>query len=665
MVKPRIQLDHDLPQYVRDSIRFREIPLPSDWAEENWILTKVYARKGKFIPYNWQKPVINLIADWLKIYIVAPVRMGKTMISDIMRGYCTDVYDMGGMIIYPTDVLVRSNFKTRIIPSFKEIPVMQKHLTGREDDLTIQQIILKNSIWNTASAQNKNQLAQYGAQFIQGDEVAKWRFMGFDPDSLIEGRQKDYIGTTDYRKVYSSSPWEWGDMYYTAIFKPETLLITPHVLCPWCKMAFEWSDYHIKENLPKDSKLRKDPIRLRSEKENSVRYECPNCEKEISQEARIEINDNVIWAAPGIDRRDFQQKADIVNPDGSIIETEDRTKKEICAVNWNRLLDPNWNWWECLAAFYSAMRDPKKMRAYQTEDMARFYRNDAKRKSSDYIIGKKFGYLQYGPDAIVPDGVLVVTCSLDTQDNGFYCVHRGWGRDMETWLLRHEFIDAPMDGDAKNKKEVLDIVRPQLEIDLRKKDGTKMPIVFGLIDRGGHRPEYVDYLIDHIPWLNSYVGGTTINLKNPMIAKSKSTDTHQKLYIGQTRLLSDRVDGRMGSKLWHVPDDLTDEYIRQLLAQYYAEEVKPDGQIKREWIRLPYDHYRDCENYNEGCAVVLDLEDKLHSEDQIRVISEYNRKKNIEKPVIEEKKKKIVENRNRYPKSRNKSWLDAVRNRRR
>ena len=562
---PKIKYPFHLPEHIRNAARFRERPLPSKWAEDNWVLTKVYSRKGKFKPYVWQVPVIDLILVWISVYIVAPVRTGKTMISDIMRGYCTDILDMGGMIIYPTDVLVKSNFKTRIIPSFREIPVMRKHLTGKEDDLTIQQIILKNTIWNTASAQNKNQLAQYSAQFVQGDEVAKWRFVGFDPDALIDGRQKDYIGTTDYRKVYSSSPWEQGDMYYKAIYRPETLVITPHALCPWCHMPFEWSDYHIKENLPKDSKLRKDPVRLKAGGEDTVRYECPNCEKEIPEEARIEIIDKTVWAAPEIDKRDFQQKADIINPDGSIIEVEDRTKKSIVSPQWNRLIDYNYKFKECLAALFSALKDPKKMRAFQTEDMARFYRNEATRKSSEYILGKRFGYLQYGPDAHVPDEVLVITCGLDTQDNGFYCVHRGYGKDMETWLLRHEFIEAPMNEDSKNKNEVLEIVRPQIDFSLSKKDGTKMRVVFGLIDRGGHRPEYVDYLCNHIPWLHSYVGSTRIaDHKKPIISKSKSKDTHPKLYIGQTRMLSDRVEGRMGSKIFHMPDDVTDEYIRQV-----------------------------------------------------------------------------------------------------
>ena len=664
---PQIQYESKIPPQVRNALRIKERPLASKWAEQNWVLTKVYARKGKFKPHSWQIPIIDLINDWIVIYIVAPVRMGKTMISDIMRSYCIDQYDMGGTVIYPTKDLVESNFKTRIIPSLTEIPVMKKHLTGKADDLTIKQLILKNSIWNTASAQNRNELAQYGAQFIQGDEVAKWRVVGFDPDALIDGRQKDYIGTRDYRKVYSSSPWEVGDLFYKAIYRPGTLILTPHAICPHCKTAFEWSDHHIKENLPKDSKLRKDPIRLKAEKEKSVRYECPHCKKEITEAMRVEMIEKTIWAAAKIEMRDFEQKPDTITPDGEVIPGVDRKKMERVCVNWSRLLDINWKFYECLAAFFASYKDPKKRRAYEAEDMGRFPKNETDRKSVDYIMSKRFGYLQYGPDAKAPVGVLVVTAHMDTQDNGFYLVIRGWGRNMETWLLRHEFIEAPMDKDQKNKKEVLDIVRPQLEKPIYRADGTRLHIIFGLIDRGGHRPEYVDYLCDHITWLHPYVGLTRVDFKKPIIQRSDSKKSHPKLYVGQTRLLSDKVEARIGSRLWHLPDDVTDEYMTQLLAQYYVEEVDEHGQVKREFIRLPNDHYRDCENYGEGVALILELEDKLISDDQIKRIEEDINKRNAVQVNTEEPKPQ--ENTNRIntlhqpAPRRTTPWLAAIKRR--
>lgn len=662
---PKITFGFHLPDYIRQSGRIKEKPLPSKWAEDNWVLTKVYARRGRFHPEPWQAAIIDLIATWNQIHIIAPVRTGKTMISDIMRSYCIDQYDMGGMVIYPTKELVESNFKTRIIPSLTEIPVMKKHLTGKADDLTIKMIILKSSIWNTASAQNRNELAQYGAQFIQGDEVAKWQVVRFDPDALINGRQMDYVGTGAYRKVYSSSPWAVGDIMHKASYKPGSIILTPHAICPMCYKAFEWSDYHIRENLPEGSKLGKDHIRIKAEGEKSVRYECPHCGSVITEEARIEMLQHTVWAAGSIEMKDFKQRPDIITPDGSVVEIEDRRKMERVVVNWSRLLDYNWKFHDCLAAFFASLKDPKKSRAYQAENMGRFPKNDVGRRSIEFFSAKRFGYMQYGEEARVPEGVLVVTCHIDTQDKGFYVVKRGWGKNMETWLLLHDYIETPMDGDGKNKEEVLAIMRPILEKPLLKKSGERLHIIFGLIDRGGHRPEYVDYLCDHITWLHPYVGlSKVIDYKSPIISKSTTKKSHPKLYTGQKQLLFKRVEGRIGGSNWHLPDDVTDEYMSQLVAQYYIETVDEQGAVKTEFIELPNDHYRDCENLGEGCAIVLELDDMLSSSDSIMKIEEQIRNWNKEPESVPEKKadpvRRVLTGQPQYKKQ---TWLGAIRRR--
>jgi hypothetical protein len=396
-----------------------------------------------------------------------------------------------------------------------------------------------------------------------------------------------------------------------------------------------------------------------------VRYECPLCGKEIPEDARIDMLEKTIWAAPKIELKDFKQEADIITPDGSVVEIEDRKKKEGIAVNWNRLIDYNWKFYECLAAFFAALKDSKKKRAYDSEDMGRFPKDDTNRKSYEFISAKRFGYSQYGPNAIVPDGVYVVTCTMDTQDNGFYITRRGWGKDLEAWLLYHEFVDAPMNVDAKNKQEVLDIVRPFLEKEIRKKDGTRMHVIFGLIDRGGHRPEYVDYLCDHITWLHPYVGLTTIDYKRPIIRKSDSGQSHAKLYVGQTKILSSRIEDRLSSKQWHLPDDVTDEYITQVLAQYWIEEVDEHGVVKNEFICLPNDHLRDCENMQEGCAIVLELEEKLSSDDYIKRIEENTMLRNKESASDQvqskEKEKVAINPLNPFMQNRKQPWLSVIR----
>ena len=96
---------------------------------------------------------------------------------------------------------------------------------------------------------------------------------------------------------------------------------------------------------------------------------------------------------------------------------------------WSRLLDINWKFYECLAASLPVTRIPKKDALTKLRTWEGSRKNETDRKSVDYIMSKRFGYLQYGPDAKAPVGVLVVTAHMDTQDNGFYLVIRGWGQE--------------------------------------------------------------------------------------------------------------------------------------------------------------------------------------------------------------------------------------------
>ena len=648
------KVTHEFPllESEKDSLRIKPKPKCSDWADEHWHLTKLYAEKGKFKCRQWQRFILDLIHDWDEILIVAPVRMGKTMLKDITRAYCTEQYDMGGMIIYPNHVLCNKNLKLRIIPTFKEIPVMRKLWSGKDDDLTIENLILRNSIWNIASAQNKNELATFGAQFVDADEVSKWEIKKqFDPWDLLKGRQKDYR-TVGRKLVAASSPFEVGDIFYSEVYNQGNIILTPHVKCPHCSGWFEWSDYHIRETLPKDSPDRKSPTRLKQEKEKSVRYDCPHCTREITESDRMRINEFVVWAAPKIDKKNFKQEAEEILPDGTVINAETRKQRyEAVVVNLNRLLDPSWKFYECLAAFFDSFRSPTKRKAYENEDMARFYKRQSENRGIEYFKTKRAGYRQYGPDARVPDGVLVLECCFDTQDNGFYYRIRGWGENMETWLIRHDFIEAPMmDKEQRNKSAVYDAVMEELKKPLIKENGDACGITFGFIDRGGHRSKYVDYLCSHIHWLHSYIGATRIDPKQPHIRKSDKGN----FYMGQTELLSEIVEQYTGLDTWHLPDDVTEDYLTQLTAQYWTVDIDEYGQRKRRYIRLPKDHYRDCENMGIGVIKHLNLEDYLFSVEGIEKIQAYN-KTTVDPPKQPQNQPQTNQNQS--------NWLSAARRR--
>jgi len=185
-------------------------------------------------------------------------------------------------------------------------------------------------------------------------------------------------------------------------------------------------------------------------------------------------------------------------------------------------------------------------------------------------------------------------------------------------LIREDFIECDKKrGKYSNKEAVLELLGKEL---LAYVPST---IRIGFIDRGGHRAELVDFLVKKIPWLEAYIGSTTINPKAPLVSKSKTAEH----YMGQTQLLSEQVADFMGSDSWHLPVDISETYLKQVIAQYYISEVDKYGQPVQRFVSEANDHFRDAENMNFAAVSHLKLDTLLFSNEGIARVQKYFRQR--------------------------------------
>jgi hypothetical protein len=256
--------------------------------------------------------------------------------------------------------------------------------------------------------------------------------------------------------------------------------------------------------------------------------------------------------------------------------------------------------------------------------MARFAKTKSKTYSTTWLLAKcgtgteGKQYRQMGEGAGYPAGGLVLTAGIDTQDNGFYYVVRAWGENMETWLASCDFIECDMkDEKYKNKDEILALVSAHLITNLPARlNDTRLGISCAFMDRGGHRHKDVDYLAAHLPWLHAYTG--TVNHRAPLIERSKNAN----YFMGHTENLSKTVEGYSESELWHLPEDITEDYCTQFLKQYWEEKIDRHGNRKTEWMHGGKDHYRDCENLNAAAMLYLQLEQRMFDPSEVGKIKE-------------------------------------------
>jgi hypothetical protein len=624
----------------REAFRVKPIPKPSVFANSLTLVPRGYDTPCALRLRPYQVEPVDAITKWRRVIFCGATRTFKSGITDVCAFWAMKYLKLNGVICYAETNTASLVFKTRIRPMIEQNPVLRELWDGTADNLTIENMLLLGSFWRIASAQNINDLATFGAGFIVGSEVSKWEKMLYDPVDTLYGRQKGYPRHLRY-SIIESSPNKTGDYHYNEMYKEGVLILRPYVPCPVCGEYQELRDYIAgRDGVPNEFciKLRDPSFPLsaqfiRNMKEKAVKYECKFCKNEIHDIDRIKISKRIRYVAPEIyEGERFHQKPEKILKDGTIIGEENRSRYETVCFQWSRLVDDTeFPFYECLARFVESKDRPEKKKTYDNEDMARHTLAIAqKRIDLGGFDLKKRKYFSRGQLCMVPEGVLVTTIGIDSMDDYFYYVISGWGENMTSWVLRFGKILCPVDASRPREKTLQILKEGIYSFPLVNYNGSGVfPIKCGLIDRGGHRAKDVDFIVENINFLEAYVGDNKLNIKNPVLVRSKGGE----FYLGQAEALSYEIGRMMESNHWFIPQDVSPEFIKQANSQYFINRTLKDGSVESEWVHSETDHYRDCLNLAYGAALLIQLDSVLFDpgvieklQDRLKLNSEKNGK---------------------------------------
>ena len=591
-------MDFKFPDTLEDSttipfdeeIRFliKELPIPVEWAKEHFKLTTSYAHPGDFYPYPWQVEIINSIVKYDTIILCGPTRTFKSLGSEIMAAYCIDNIPMNAMFCYSKKEVVEQVFDERIRPLIQEVPAIRKYWSGTEKDLTKKKIKLMHLYMRVASAEVKSDIATFGAGLIYASEVSKYRIKpGWSPIDALKRRQEDYRIFGKTKAIFESSPLFEGDCLDVEMKRSGILNLRPYMPCPLCGSYQVLVDRQINERPRKDGKKDHDSNRIMEEQ--AAYYECLYCHKEIPEEARIEMGslEKIRWAAAN----------EKIDKKGNI---HGRKEKTGVSFQWNRLIDHSFTFHECLARFFEAKKKGKEAeQIYWNEDMGEFWKTRTKRISNEYLRSKTISYSQRKHNDI-PNDVLILLLGADAQDNGFYFVINGYGRNMNQYLIMADFVECKINetGGGNQEKDPRQVSYERFQNAVYSKpfirqDGKKLDLMFGLMDRGGHRPKDVDYICEHMPEMHAYIGLARPDFKKSIIYQSDNGE----FYLGQSVLLSQEVGRILLSSKYHLPNDIQESYLEQVLNEYMEDTTDRFGNKKSVYVKKEPNHYRSCENY--------------------------------------------------------------------
>ena len=389
-----------------------------------------------------------------RLAVVASSQVGKTEMEMNMIGYMIDIDPGPAMFVLPTLDNGKDTSKRRIAPMIRDTKPLRKKVAAsrsRDNDNTLLKKAYPGGMLTITGSNSPASLASIPCRYVFGDERDRWaKDAGSegDPWGLVEARTITFY---NYKLVEVSTPTIKG---HSAIEKSFKLGTQEYwcVECPHChKYHFVTFD---------DIKMDYHKIGEGKEKQyivDSAVYVCPSC-KGVSSENEIKRQ-----------------------PKKWIARNPEAYQNGVRSFWINSFSSPWMSWKKICLKFLEAKDDPQKLKTVRNTLFGELWEEQQEIMDEDELMGRREEY-----DAELPDGVLCLTCGVDTQDDRLEYEVVGYGLDHHSWGIEKGYIfGKPSDDEVWERLDgIIDRVWQ-----LKNGRGLKISVTF--VDSGGHYTQEV------------------------------------------------------------------------------------------------------------------------------------------------------------------------------
>ncbi|PZU71663.1 MAG: terminase [Brevundimonas sp.] len=236
-----------------------------------------------------------------------------------------------------------------------------------------------------------------------------------------------------------------------------------------------------------------------------------------------------------------------------------------------------------------AQGDEDKLQAWWNTQMGLPYRRHAgKEIPAETLAARRENWKQ----GHVPQGAVILTAGIDTQDDRVEVEVVGWGRDEESWSIDYEIIPGAFDDPNTKKKLDEYLLRT-----FRRADGREMRVVAGCQDSGGHHTDAVyEFSKGRLGRQVWAIKGASdrAGKRSPVWPSKKPTkrkrDRFRPFIIG-TQTAKDVISHRLqiaepGPGYMHYPADRDFDWFNQITAERLTVKVEA-GQRYFIWQPIP------------------------------------------------------------------------------
>ena len=519
------------------------------------------------------------------IVLVSSSQVGKSETINNMLGYIIDQDPGSILFVHPTTIDAKEYSKLRIAPMIRDCKSLKAKVAdpkSRDSANTILQKSYPGGILTMCGSTEAHALASKPIRYIFGDERDRWATSAGnegDPWELATARQITFYNA---KSVEVSTPTIRGASAIEDAYANGTMERWK-TQCPHCgeysEITFDNIRFEKEETIVGNEK---------TYKITSLFYVCPLCGG-ISSESDMKKQPSK-WVAE--------------NPSAY----EQHGTRSFWLSSW---ISPWASWKSTIILYLKAIGNSKKMQVVYNTRFGLLWEDRGNLEDEDSVMSRREEY-----KAELPDGVLCLTCGVDTQDDRFEYEVVGHGHFGETWGIQKGIIMGRPDTDEA--WNALDDVVNHI---YRFENGIGLPISMTFIDEGGHFTQDVRMRCRERQGKKMFPikgrGGDGVPYTSPpkkqkIVINGRAVGTCWVFEIGvdagKSLIMDNLRVQKPGPKYCHFPrrDDYDAPYFRGLLSEHLV--YKSGRRNPWQWEKIP-GHERneplDCRDYALAAAKAL------------------------------------------------------------
>ena len=526
--------------------------------------------------------------------MVAASQVGKSELELNIIAYIIDQDPSSILYVHPTLEDARKFSRLRVSPMIRDCSRLKTKVAdvkAKDSGNTILQKSFPGGMLTITGSNSASALASTPARYIIGDERDRWAVSAGtegDPWKLAEARQATFYNK---KAVEVSTPTIKGASNIEAAYYQGTQE-------RWCHQCPECGEYGeiIFDRVHFDFETKKQRGKKVYTITGPITWACPHCGCLVPEDVM---------------RR---------QPAKWIAEDPEALDRTGVRSFWLNAFSSPWTSWEKIVLeFLDNRHDPEKLKVVYNTLLGELWEDRGGIEDEDTMLARRedYGHREDGSPIELPEGVLVLTCGVDTQDNRLEYEVVGHGHYGETWGIQKGYIMGKPDTDEvwQQLDDVVDHV-------YRFEDGKGLRISITCVDSGGHYTQEVYARCRERKNRRVFAikgkGGDGIPLvtppsKVPVKDNKKITCWLYTLGVdaGKESIMSNLKVQEPGPKYCHFPLDESRGYDTYYFSGLLSEKLEltqtKRGNVWR-WVKIP-GHNRnealDCRNYaNAGFRII-------------------------------------------------------------